>query len=371
MDKAFMEVWPIVHGRTQYLDFRPRLLARPGWFTDEDFTWFKRYVFPDWSGPSKLFGARAFPEALRDPGGERWLMLRNTRLTVFGVLAVTPRLSVVEPVMTHEMSRDGTQRGRLLDAFVGFAFRRDGGGAQSRFVPPRDLAPYQLAYEACVRPRWDETLIETRWMDPHPTQSMRIECASLNATDAVPLDGRESASRIRVFPVAEDDRLWRAGAAGEDELSLLLGMPGLQYASHSVFAFVTTREARKEQSFERPQPPAPTPPRSDRRDLGKEDALVVRRAGARTVLDDDEFAIGRDRERGAGRRSNSPRRDMEIADIDPRRAAAGRSGGRFRHFLGATFEWFARRARGQEGFRPPKRKKPRDGRQGDDFPKDF
>lgn len=249
--------WPIVHARTQHLDFRPLLLARPPWLNEEDFTWIKRHLFPDRTsrpGGSNEFGARAFPETLREQGGERWVYLRKDDLIVFGVLAVTTTLSVVEPFMTHEMgrSREKPERGRLLDAFVGFAIRAQSDAMQC-FVPARDLEPYQRTYEEYLRPRWEETRDDPRWLQPLPTRETIIPGEWCNVDLAIESIVDATHTSVLVFPRSEDEQLWRTISIGQGPASLVLGMPGVRYAAASVFDIATVQDVKNRQSFERPK----------------------------------------------------------------------------------------------------------------------
>jgi hypothetical protein len=247
--------FPLVHGRTQYADYRPGLLAHPGWFKDADLAWLKEYLYPDVAGTAPRFGARALAEKLREPGGERWIYLRRDSLVVFGVWAVATELSIVEPLMTHEMIKyhDRVERGRLLDAFVGYATTSEI-LCRERLVPPRNLGPYRAVYEEYVRPRWQETQHIDGWQAATRTSEVELELepASRGSGPGDAILSRVSRRHVQVHPSSQDDQLWRAAAVRRGQVSLILGMPSLFYAERCVFDVVTTAETGRDLRFDRP-----------------------------------------------------------------------------------------------------------------------
>ncbi len=346
-----LTAWPLVHARTRVADFRPQLLARPSWLQDADFAWIKRHLFPDHNsgaGGATEFGARVYAEALRDPGGERWVYLRKDDLVVFGVAAVATTLSTIAPLMTHETTHDfnGPTTGRKLDAFVGFAYRPEGDAAEL-FVPTRDLQPYQAAYETCVRPRWDETRDDPGCMRPLPSPPFEVpgDWPATSAAGDLPVD--DDHGSVRVFPRADDERLWRAVATCRRAMSLVVGLPELRYAAATVFDIATTAGTTGPRVFERP--PSPVPAARPTATGRSEDVPRDVHAGASRDL----APIARRQPPGGEEPSPASRRPRE-APSHTRAPAASRSP--FASLLATFADWVARKARGQDG-PPPRRGK--------------
>lgn len=299
-NRKMMSMSPVVHSATAYLDFRPRLLARPDWFDD---------------GLAKaLLGAirsaKGFPEGLRER--ERWLYYADDQIVVYGVIAMGRYFS---GEMSHELVRQGDREvaRRENDAFVGLAIQRPRQLA-APFTPLRDSNLLRDLYAETLGPRWREKR-SPDWEKPTETTAREVVVGA--APGAPGAASPRDVQVVEFLPYSNDDAAWRRGVA--EGRNVLLGLTSEDDARDALFSIVTAGDVkqRKERRFEPPRAAAPRPqPRAatedsatatgtwPRGDLPPDDRR--RPSGGAWPRDDGEDdAAGADRDFFLGRPANA------------------------------------------------------------------
>jgi hypothetical protein len=236
-----MRSWyPIVHGRTAFVDFRSNLIVVPKILSDPELEWAKRHILATTRAPDRL------------PGNPRWSVFQTPELVVVGVTCMAAEVS-------HEMTNeivvvDGRDvERRPLYVFLGYASRRHESG-----LPPRDLHLFGDLYRF-VKARWREPWHDSR--EKH-ISSDREELPMVPAGSLVRLNDRDDL--LSVWPRSRADELW-ASAANFHGASLCIGLPNAAEALEGVFHNATLQHGEDEFSVRR----EPHPPRPGRRSAGR------------------------------------------------------------------------------------------------------
>jgi hypothetical protein len=256
-----MSKWaPIVHGRTLYVDYRPNLIVVPEGFTQREIEWAQKHILA--TTPWLDFSQRPL-----------WSVFTGER---YGIAGVTCWASDVSADMTH----DEGQRRRLY-VFLGYAAALPLPG-----LPPLELAAFAPLYDF-VRKRWLERDYDSRDLHPHPftLEPPLIETEGETAK----LNGE--IRKAAVWPVSEDERLWRA-AGRERTVSLCLGLTRSQEVLKSPFLNATAQDVHQPRVLLRPQE-QPAAPHPERRRLPDPEERERRRdpyAGQGSAADRDPVA---------------------------------------------------------------------------------
>lgn len=229
------EWYPIVHGRTAFVDFRSNLIVVPEFLGDRALEWAKRHILSTTRLPERL------------PGNPRWSVFQAPDMVVVGVTCMAGEVS---REMTHEIEVvDGRERARRpLYVFLGYAAARPVSG-----LPPRDLALFAPLYRF-VAARWREESRDARRKhlsvvpDPLP---------ELPPGAFLDLDDRDE--MVVIHPHSRADQLW-ASALEHSRASLCIGLPRVTDAVAGVFHNVTIQDQELSESRRR-EPPRPQPER--------------------------------------------------------------------------------------------------------------
>ncbi len=132
-------VAPIIHARTENIDFRSKFLAVPQSFSDEDIAWAKSYIVQSTS---------CFELAGEDG---RFVAFSNGKYAVIGMSSYVGVLAQRCGRETRFAWVDGD---RTNYAFVGFVFHRNSEFYQADIA----WSQYLEEYEKHVAPRWNEQM---------------------------------------------------------------------------------------------------------------------------------------------------------------------------------------------------------------------
>jgi hypothetical protein len=218
--------YPIVHGRTAFVDFRSNLIVVPKIFNDTELEWAKKHILATTRAPEQL------------PGNPRWSVFQTPALVVVGVTCMA---SEVSPDMTREIVVVGGREveRRPLYVFLGYASRRTVLG-----LPPRDLKLFGDLYQF-VKDRWREQWYESR--TKHVSTDPR-ELPELCAGSLATLNDDDDL--LSVLPSSQADELW-ASAANFPRASLCIGLPNSAAALEGVFHNATLRDQEDKLLFRR------------------------------------------------------------------------------------------------------------------------
>lgn len=238
-----MSEWaPIVHGRTLYVDYRPNLIVVPEGFTEREIEWAQKYIF-------------ATTRSLEFSERPLWSVFTGERYGIVGVTCWASDVPDVSSDMTHE------ELGRRLYVFLGYVAPLPLPG-----LPPADLAVFAPLYEF-VEKRWLERDYNSRDLHTYPFTLDPPLIETGESTAKLNLDLPQAA----VWPVSEDEHLWRA-AGREGTVSLCLGLTRSQEVLKSPFLNATAQDADQFRVMLRPeerrvaqQPMAPAAPRPEER----------------------------------------------------------------------------------------------------------
>lgn len=218
-ERVEIEWAPIIHGRTAFIDFRPNLLAAPGYFRLEDARWAKRFIL----------GTTAQSQHLEK--GPRWAMFGNDAFLVVGMAVRAAELS--RTYNTELKIADGREvPNRPLFCFVGFVARRP----ERPVLPPFKIADFARVYEEIVARRWRQQRNDPAWEDYTGTRSAPYACEVIAAEPALEIDP----AAVAIYPTSDDDRLWRVAAATRGATSVCLGVPDRSMARETPFDAVTS-----------------------------------------------------------------------------------------------------------------------------------
>lgn len=251
---------PLMHARTAVLDFRPRLFARPHWFSDAQIDAARKFILSTTRDANSLWAT-----APNGPDGlvhrPRWSQFSGPGFRVFGVTADSRWFS---PNYRYAFSSledlDAKSVGSPLYAFVGFAAPTD---APALAAPVRDSQLMRDVYEALMQPRYRETRSTPTWEEATVTGpgGATLPAPAFEATSSEP--HRPSAAlkdqfEYRPSRQEDNDGLWRAVAAN-GRISLLLDAPAVEHIRDTAFDVVTSTSASASAAVARKRPPPREP----------------------------------------------------------------------------------------------------------------
>jgi hypothetical protein len=229
---------PLVFSRTAYIDFRASFLAAPQDLNNAD------------AVRAAVLAALDYADRLDD--GPRWCLFGSGGRIVAGVAALASWFSDSH---THELAlgAGGVEAPRRrLYAFVGAVWQAE----DAPFAPPREQSFYAKIYADVVGPRFYERMSLPGWETPTATTYALAEVDTLDPASALKPDP----GYVRISPAVQDERLWRAAAAGRGRVSLCTNAPPGKHKQRETFDMITradvTDESRELRTSAAPAPSA-------------------------------------------------------------------------------------------------------------------